>query len=238
MSKIIKPIPTRYKGIMYKSRLEARWAVFFYTLGVYAKYEPFTIEEEGIQYTPDFVPMFGSVRTLHSLKDLVPFDLPPTTNTLTQVPLLIEIKPKTPNASYIEYLKKFTKSGKYDILVCVGNPSFVPFKVGRKEEIIIYKGLLISSDKVEYGIHFYQCEKCRAIDIIGISENPNFLHDDLIEYIIAFRLVDHYHVHNHSCLGILGEQKEAAEKANFYRFDLEKDEGEDNRFAGGWGYEV
>lgn len=51
----IKPIETEYKGYRFRSRLEARWAVFFDAIGVEYEYEP-----EGFQlpsgrfYLPDF----------------------------------------------------------------------------------------------------------------------------------------------------------------------------------------
>ena len=35
----VLPIPTRYKGYHFRSRLEARWAVFFNTLGIKWEYE-------------------------------------------------------------------------------------------------------------------------------------------------------------------------------------------------------
>jgi hypothetical protein len=35
----IKPIETRYNGYRFRSRLEARWAVFFDTLGIEYQYE-------------------------------------------------------------------------------------------------------------------------------------------------------------------------------------------------------
>lgn len=55
----IKPIETRYKGYRFRSRLEARWAVFFDTLGIEWQYEPEGYEKEGIEgnvlrYLPDF----------------------------------------------------------------------------------------------------------------------------------------------------------------------------------------
>lgn len=51
----IKPIETRYKGYRFRSRLEARWAVFFDKLGVEWQYEPegFVLEN-GTHYLPDF----------------------------------------------------------------------------------------------------------------------------------------------------------------------------------------
>ena len=39
-SEPINVIPTTYKGIQFRSRLEARWAVFFDTLGIEWEYEP------------------------------------------------------------------------------------------------------------------------------------------------------------------------------------------------------
>lgn len=36
----MEPIPTRYKGYHFRSRLEARWAVFFDTIGMSWEYEP------------------------------------------------------------------------------------------------------------------------------------------------------------------------------------------------------
>ena len=44
-------IPTMYKGIKFRSRLEARWAVFFDTLGIEWEYEPQGYEI-GCSYTP------------------------------------------------------------------------------------------------------------------------------------------------------------------------------------------
>lgn len=51
----MKPIPTRYKGFFFRSRLEARWAVFFDALGVEWEYEPEGFEfPDGTRYLPDF----------------------------------------------------------------------------------------------------------------------------------------------------------------------------------------
>jgi hypothetical protein len=51
----MKPIETVYKGYRFRSRLEARWAVFFETLGLTWDYERegFTLED-GTRYLPDF----------------------------------------------------------------------------------------------------------------------------------------------------------------------------------------
>ncbi len=50
----IKPIQTRYKGYHFRSRLEARWAVFFDALGMSWEYEPQGFDLGGTHYLPDF----------------------------------------------------------------------------------------------------------------------------------------------------------------------------------------
>lgn len=51
----IKVIETEYKGYKFRSRLEARWAVFFDSLGIKYEYEPEGVElEDGTKYLPDF----------------------------------------------------------------------------------------------------------------------------------------------------------------------------------------
>jgi hypothetical protein len=49
-----KPIETHYKGYRFRSRLEARWAVFFDTLGVTYHYELQGFNLDGRPYLPDF----------------------------------------------------------------------------------------------------------------------------------------------------------------------------------------
>lgn len=50
----MKAIETRYKGYRFRSRLEARWAVFFDALGVKYEYESEGFDLDGQWYLPDF----------------------------------------------------------------------------------------------------------------------------------------------------------------------------------------
>lgn len=61
-NEIIKPIQTVYKGYKFRSRLEARWAVFFDALGIEWQYEPEGYQlPDGTWYLPDFyLPEFSS----------------------------------------------------------------------------------------------------------------------------------------------------------------------------------
>lgn len=55
MQKEIKAIDTEYKGYLFRSRLEARWAVFFDALGLKWEYEPEGFDlGDGTYYLPDF----------------------------------------------------------------------------------------------------------------------------------------------------------------------------------------
>jgi hypothetical protein len=50
----IKPIETWYNGYYFRSRLEARWAVFFDFMDIEYQYEVEGYEMDGIRYLPDF----------------------------------------------------------------------------------------------------------------------------------------------------------------------------------------
>lgn len=51
---MIKAIETRYKDYRFRSRLEARWAVFFDALGIEWEYEKEGYDLDGEWYLPDF----------------------------------------------------------------------------------------------------------------------------------------------------------------------------------------
>lgn len=97
----MKAIPTEYDGVKYKSRLEARWAMYFNLLQIYAEYEPFTIRNNGEEYVPDF----------HSVA------VSETKRTI------IEIKPKIPNSNYLDRLVRIHDPSKSDIIIFCGPPN-------------------------------------------------------------------------------------------------------------------
>lgn len=57
-------IPTMFHGIMYRSRLEAKWAAVFETINWPVTYEPFDL----LGYVPDFVGEFGASDLLIEIK--------------------------------------------------------------------------------------------------------------------------------------------------------------------------
>jgi hypothetical protein len=58
----IRPIATRYGGILFRSRLEARWALFFDRLHIPWEYEPQGFDiGDGQAYLPDFILGLGDL---------------------------------------------------------------------------------------------------------------------------------------------------------------------------------
>jgi hypothetical protein len=68
MTATIKPIQTRYKGFHFRSRLEARWAVFFDAMGLQWEYEPEGFDLDGVNYLPDFRVQTGDLTYWYEVK--------------------------------------------------------------------------------------------------------------------------------------------------------------------------
>lgn len=63
----IKAIPTKYLGTTYRSRLEAKWAVFFHALEIAFDYEAQSLKlEDGTPYMPDLY--FPQIRYFAEIK--------------------------------------------------------------------------------------------------------------------------------------------------------------------------
>lgn len=97
----IAPIPTEYNGLLYKSRLEAYWQVFFNGCDVIATYEavtyPVNLAGRPI-YTPDFFLALSPVK-------------------------LIEIKPTEPTGYEIELMKIATRLSGNQGAIISGHPT-------------------------------------------------------------------------------------------------------------------
>lgn len=98
----IKPIPTKYNGIQFRSRLEATWAAFFDNMGWSWNYEPFDLNG----WTPDFL-----------LKSKIEN-------------ILVEVKPITSISDFIHTQKKYLKeelkfNSGYNCLVLGTSPQWV-----------------------------------------------------------------------------------------------------------------
>lgn len=101
----IRPIQTPYKGYLFRSRLEARWAVYFDSLKIDWEYEPEGFQlPNGEWYLPDFwiptIPHGG----------------------YTVAGLWVEIKPRPLNKKEIENLEALTKSSGHHGFALIGTP--------------------------------------------------------------------------------------------------------------------
>lgn len=102
----IVPIQTQYKGYRFRSRLEARWAVFFDAVGADWEYEPEGYDlGEGLWYLPDF-----AVRKFINRNDQEPLTL------------WVEIKPKSDSGNRADLLlgkliSGFANKGEIGLLV-------------------------------------------------------------------------------------------------------------------------
>lgn len=98
----IQAIETRYKGYRFRSRLEARWAVFFDALGWEYEYEPEGFDlGGGVRYLPDFYLPGG----------------------LDGAGLWVEVKPSTRvSDSDLEKLRRFPPQSGTSLVLLLGSP--------------------------------------------------------------------------------------------------------------------
>lgn len=143
MQTAVKVLETVYQGTRFRSRTEARWAVFFDALGLRWLYEPEGYDlGDGIWYLPDFlVPDLG---------------------------LLIEVKPALPARGAWPDDKPFNKmcrlgqqlSADMRIVMLCGPPGYVhPDLYGNAQP---YEGFIMGDNSQ------YWCE-CRGCGALGVQ---------------------------------------------------------------------
>jgi len=103
----IKPIETVYKGYRFRSRLEARWAVFFDSFGMAYQYEMEGFKlENGTGYLPDFWLPKVNLLLGADTRDIY-----------------FEVKPKTDlEKTAVEKVVTFSGNIKGSIILCFGDP--------------------------------------------------------------------------------------------------------------------
>lgn len=97
----IEPKPTQYGNTLFRSRLEARWAVFLDFCGnvLNWEYEPREFKlPNGWTYTPDFKVVFSGKPSLY-----------------------LEVKPYQPHDNYLNNLVRFINRHKFRLLIGVGD---------------------------------------------------------------------------------------------------------------------
>lgn len=93
----MKAIPTTYAGTKFRSRVEARWAIFFDCAGILFVYEPDGYRLGNEAYLPDFwLPGFN---------------------------MFMEIKGQEPSEEECAKCEKLTRAAECDVLLAVGTPA-------------------------------------------------------------------------------------------------------------------
>ena len=102
---MVNAIETEYNGYRFRSRLEARWAVFFDSLGIKYRYEVEGFNLHGVYYLPDF---------------WLPHIVPELAD--DGWGLWVEIKPLPISEDELKKVVSLVEETKHNALVFQGNP--------------------------------------------------------------------------------------------------------------------
>ena len=117
---MISAIETKYHGYKFRSRLEARWAVFFDHMLIEFQYEPEGFELTSGWYLPDFW--------------------------LPQVKMWAEVKPNNFEKHEYNLVFELSKETGYPCLKLIGEPDFKPYASVTVKEGLDESGRLIHDD--------------------------------------------------------------------------------------------
>lgn len=148
----IEPIQTYYKGYKFRSRLEARWAVFFDTLGIKYEYEPEGyVLNNGKWYLPDFKFFNVYLRNKQSKN------------------LYVEIKADNKLAEDVADTNILNFD--YDIIVFGNQPFFHIWPNGPYD--VEYGGFQSGINGFDNYMFFWKCERCGTIKIENCHSSGN-----------------------------------------------------------------
>ena len=103
-----KPIETSYKGYRFRSRLEARWAVFFENIGAEWEYEPQGFDlGDGMLYLPDFRVRWPGEERFH----------------------WVEVKPGAPDPDELEKVFRLAEATATSVALLIGVPAVAAYPV-------------------------------------------------------------------------------------------------------------
>jgi hypothetical protein len=108
----MKAIETKWKGYRFRSRTEARWAVFLEKLGVAFEYEPEGVMLPSGPYLPDF------------RLDSFPVEVFPGGRTTQGV--WLEVKGSDPSDEEMRKCSELAAEAKQPVLLAIGAPDFGP----------------------------------------------------------------------------------------------------------------
>ena len=115
---MINPIETKYRGYKFRSRLEARWAVFFDAMSIEFQYEPEGFKLKSGWYLPDFW--------------------------LLQVKMWAEVKQNEFTKKEYSLAYNLSESTDHQCSMLVGEPDFRPYKSVTVKPGVDEKGRIVS----------------------------------------------------------------------------------------------
>lgn len=126
LNKQLIPIDTEYKGYFFRSRLEARWAVFFEKMGWFWRYEVEGFKLPSGNYLPDFY--------------------------FPDIDVYAEVKPKRLNEEELKKCKELSErhnkiENSIDVLLLEGEPHWKEYRTLSNGEISHDVVLMPMSDK-------------------------------------------------------------------------------------------
>ena len=146
---MIKPIETTYQGYKFRSRLEARWAVFYDALGIRWEYEREGFDLDGIWYLPDFYL--------------------PTHN------YWIEIKPDEPSLESNEWRKiaRLAAALNHEVFIAIGEV-WKPYPYGLGDEIKNYHRPIRPNGTPASHSWWYECLKCARLSLSVFGHGSSY----------------------------------------------------------------
>ncbi len=151
-----KAIDTTYNGYRFRSRLEARWAVFFDALGIKYKYEVEGFDLDGVRYLPDF--WFP-----HKVPELA----------AQGWGMWGEMKPRQIEDTELEKVLVLVASSKHNALIFQGDPWPSEYTVTK------ISGTHFTPPKVYANLGFSDEEGIVSLRGEGFSSYPTVFHQDL-----------------------------------------------------------
>jgi len=151
----MKAIETLYNKVLYRSRLEARWAVYFDALNIKHEYEPEGYTYGGMRYLPDFY--LSNLYYRSSVSEKV----------------YVEIKPSSYDKEEIKSSNWFDKPLFLFKGIPIATPMFECWSICWDQDMKIYKCDKCGSTKIDYGFDKSYCNFCDGgcdYDIISKAE--------------------------------------------------------------------
>lgn len=132
-------IQTHYNNLFFRSRLEARWAVFFDVLGIRYEYEPEKFQCGDLRYIPDFfLPQIGSWNS--------------------EFGTFFEVKGTRPDDEGLRKAVELEKQVRASVAVAIGDI--------REPEIVLVDNFGNGNDIYHWQYRFVQCPFCGSFSLI------------------------------------------------------------------------